>query len=169
MKLIIILLLVILILLPGCDAPVTVAERENQLQADYDALLVKQTTLIQENERLGNASANLTDLRNEHNKLINNYTTLQTQYAIMEAYYESLRNQYNQLVDQFSSKYSESGAFITGLHNENLKITARYKELDELIAAVNSGNVSILSDNLTDIEYNAFYKGWKLWWGSFNE
>ena len=161
MKKLIILLLCV-ILLSGCDAPVTVAERENQLQADYDALLVKQTTLIQENERLENASANLTDLRNTHNKLINNYTTLQTQYAILEAYYEAATEQYNAMIEQSSSKYVYTDETIKELSQKYAKLDWQWQHLNTQIEAVNNKNVPILSDNLTDIEYNAFYKGWEL-------
>jgi len=169
MKLIITLLLIILIPLSGCDAPVTVAERSDQLVDDYNALLVEKDNLLLENTRLEKAKEECTGLRDEHNALINDYSNLQTQYVVLEAYSQTIRDQYTALLEQFSTRYVDSGERYTEIYKQNMILTERYRELDGQIEAVHKENVPLLSDNLTEPEYNAFYKGWRLWWGEFND
>ena len=168
-KLIITLLLILLILLPGCDAPVTVAERSDLLLHDYNTLLAENDALKAQIGILEKAKEEITATQDEFNKLILDYHNLQTQYVILEAYSQTIRDQYTVLIEQFSTRYVDTGVKYTELYKMNMKLIERYKELDGQIAAVHSGNVSILSDNLTDSEYSVFYKGWKLWWGEFND
>jgi len=168
MKKLIVLLLCV-ILLAGCDAPVTVAERSDQLVNDYNALLVEQDNQLLEIERLKKANEKCTSLRDEHNALINDYSNLQTQYVVLEAYSKIIRDQYTALLEQFSTRYVDSGERYTEIYKQNMILTETYRELNEQIDAVHKGNVPLLSDNLTETEYNAFYKGWNLWWGEFNE
>ncbi len=168
-KLIITLLLLLLIILLGCDAPVTVAERSDQLLHDYNTLLAENDALKSQIGILEKAKEEITATQDEHNKLILDYHNLQTQYVILEAYSQTIRDQYTALLEQFSTRYVDTGVKYTELYKMNMKLIERYKELDGQIAAVHSGNVSILSDNLTDSEYSVFYKGWKLWWGEFND
>lgn len=171
MKILIILLLCV-ILLTSCDAPagsIMGDLQKDNLLRDYNALVVERDNLQLEVNRLENTSANLTALRAEHNKLINNYTALQTQYAILEAYNQSQREQYDALLETFAMQFADKGDAITYLYKENIKLEEKHKELNTQIASVHSENVTILSANLTDNEYSAFYKGWKLWWGEFND
>ena len=168
MKKLIILLLCV-ILLSSCDAPVTVPERSNQLVADYDALKTDYNALLLECEKKENASTNLTALRNTHNKLINDYHALQTQYVILEAYSQTIREQYNALLPQIGKTSADKDKAMKELAQQYAIVENRYRLITNQLDAVHKENVSILSDNLTDIEYNAFYKGWKLWWGEFNE
>lgn len=54
--------------------------------------------------------------------------------------------------------------------NEELqKAQSRLAIINNHIGTVRKGNVPELSDNLTAEEYAAFYKGWDIWWRTFNE
>lgn len=163
------ILLLIAILLVGCGSPAPAVENDTQLLDDYNALTTENNELKGKIGILEKAKEEITATQDEYNKLILDYHNLQTQYVILEAYSQTVRDQYTNLLEQFSTRYVDSGERYTELYKMNMKLVERYKELDGQIEAVHKEKVSLLSDNLTEIEYNAFYKGWKLWWGNFNE
>ena len=167
MKKLIILLLLCVILLSGCGNPVPEVENDTQLLDDYNILMVENEELRVQIGILEKAKEEITATQNEYNKLILDYHNLQTQYVILEAYSQTIRDQYTTLLEQFSTRYVDTGVKYTELYKMNMKLIERYKELDGQIEAVHRGNVSILSDNLTDSEYGVFYTGCKLWWGEF--
>jgi len=169
MKLIIVILLFFTILLSGCGKPTPTVENDIQLLDDYNALMAENNELKVQVGILEKAKEEITITQNEHNKLINDYHALQTQYVILEAYSQTIRDQYTALLNQFSTGYVDTGQKYTELYKMNMKLVERYKELDGQIEAVHKKKVPLLSDNLTEIEYNAFYKGWELWWGEFND
>lgn len=162
-----IILLLCVILLSGCGTPDAVTD--NQLQADYDSLLADYDYSVLENERLGNVSANLTAIIKKHNQLANDYHALQTKYTILEAYYNTAVEQHNKAIAQYSDVYVYRKDAMKDLNLEYARAELRLKNINIHLDAVHDKNVPILSDNLTDIEYSAFYKGWELWWGTFNE
>ena len=167
MKLIIILL--IAILLSGCDAPVTVAERTDNLLYDYNALQAEHETLLINYEALKKAKEELSNQVAECNELINSYASLQTKYVILESYYNNLQEQYNALLPQIGKTSVDKDKAMKELAQQYAITDNRLRLLTNQIQAVHTRNVPILSANLTDIEYNAFYKGWELWWWTFNE
>ncbi len=164
-----IIILLCVILLTGCGKPTPAVENDTQMLDDYNTLMAENGELKVQIGILEKAKEEITATQNEHNKLINDYHALQTNYIILEVYSQTIRDQYTNLLNQFSTRSVDSGERYTELYKMNMKLVESYKELDGQIAAVHSGNVSILFDNLTDSEYSAFYKGWKLWWGEFND
>jgi len=163
------ILLLCVILLIGCGKPMPGVENDTQLLEDYNALMVENDALKAQIGILEKAKEKITINQNEYNKLINDYHALQTQYVILEAYSQTIRDQYTALLEQFSTRYVDTGKKYTELYKMNMKLVERYKELDYQIAAVHKEKVPLLSDNLTESEYSAFYKGWELWWGEFND
>ena len=168
MKLIITLLL-FTILLSGCGLPEPLPTPKEQLKIDYATLLSDYNNLMMKADRLEKANAELIGNQDKCNELINAYSNLQTQYIILEAYYQSVADQYNALLPQIGSQNIASDKALKELNKQYMDLEKRQLEITTQIQAVHSKSVTLLSDNLTDIEYNAFYKGWELWWGSFNE
>ena len=66
-------------------------------------------------------------------------------------------------IDAFNEQYLAS--------QERMKvITDAFDTVKNKAVIIQSGNITMaLSANLTVAEYNAFYKGWDLWWWTFNE
>jgi len=160
---------ILFMLLTGCDAPVTVAERSNQLLHDYNALMVENDALKTQIGILEKAKEEITINQDECNKLINDYHALQTQYVILEAYSQTIRDQYNALLPQIGVRNADKEKATKELAQQYAIVKNRHRLIMSQLDAVHKENVPILSDNLTDIEYRAFYKGWNLWWGEFNE
>lgn len=163
------ILLLIAILLSGCDAPVTVAERTGQLLYDYNALQAEHETLLINYATLKKAKEELSNKVAECNELINSYASLQTQYAILESYYNNLQEQYTTLLPLIGVQSADREKAMKELAQQYAIMKNRQREITNQIQAVHSESVPILSANLTAEEYAAFYKGWKLWWWTFNE
>ena len=165
----IITMLLLIILLSGCDAPVTVAERTDELRYEHEALQVEYDNLLLNYGILEKAKDELSNLRDEHNKLITEYTNLQTKYAILESYYKNLQEQYTALLPQIGKTSADKDKAMKEMARQYALTDLHLRQINEQIEAVHTKNVPLLSANLTDIEYNAFYKGWELWWWTFNE
>ena len=165
------ILLLIAVLLSGCGAPLPepLPTPKEQLKIDFKNLQSEHETLLLNYGALKKANEELKGNQAKCNELITANANLQTQYAILESYYEILREQYGDLINQFSEKYAGDSEIITEFYKQNVKLIERQRELNQSIEEVHSKNVPLLSENLTETEYNAFYKGWKLWWGTFNE
>lgn len=163
-----IIILLIAILLSGCGSPSVVPD-DAQLKEDYATLLADYNNLTLNAERLEKANAELTSNQEKCNELINAYSSLQTKYAILESYYNNLQEQYNALLPQIGVQNIEKDKAMKELAQQYAISENRLRLITNQIEAVRSKNVPLLSANLTDIEYNAFYKGWELWWGEFND
>lgn len=161
------ILLLIAILLSGCAAPLPAPEPQpvedcSKLQAEHETLLLNYDALKKANEELS-------DNAQKCNELINSYASLQTKYVILESYYNNLQEQYNTLLPQIGKTSADKDKAMKELAQQYAIADNRLRLLTNQIQAVHTKNVPILSANLTDIEYNAFYKGWELWWWTFNE
>lgn len=169
MKLII--MLIIAILLSGCGngTPIDNIEDDDFLFKEHQALLVRFDNLLLEIDRLKKAKQELSANAKKCNELINSYSSLQTKYAILESYYQNLTEQYNALLPQIGAQYVDKDKAMQELTEQYAELEKRQLLITNQIQLVRSKNVPLLSANLTDIEYNAFYKGWELWWGTFNE
>lgn len=165
------ILLIIAILLSGCGngTPIDNIEDDDFLFKEHQSLLVRFDNLLFEIDRLKKANEELSEHRDKCNELINSYANLQTKYAILESYYNNLKEQYNTLLPQIGSQYVEKDKTLQELTEQYHELEKRQLLITNQIALVRSKNVPLLSANLTDIEYNAFYKGWELWWWTFNE
>lgn len=113
----------------------------------------------------GKDSANIYD---KYNKLVGDYANLRTKYAVLEASYESTFGLYKELSEKFSGTYQCDKKALTEMNEQYRDLANRQEELRVQIEKVKNKEVQLLSDNLTDEEYNAFYKGWDLWWGSWH-
>lgn len=161
------ILLLIAILLSGCAEPLPTLQEQpkadcSTLQAEHETLLLNYGALKKAKEELSNKVAKC-------NELINSYASLQTKYAILESYYNNLSDQYNALLPQIGAGLAEKDKALKELNQEYARAVFRLGEVTKHLDTVNDKNVTLLSENLTAEEYAIFYKGWELWWWTFNE
>lgn len=158
---------ILFIVLSGCAEPLPTPQPEPK--ADCSTLQAEHETLLLNYGALKKAKEELSENAKKCNELINSYNTLQTKYAILESYYNNLQAQYTALLPQIGVQNADRDKAMKELSQQYAISANRLRLITNQIDAVRNKNVPLLSTNLTDIEYNAFYKGWALWWGTFNE
>lgn len=158
--------------LSGCGADI---EPDNELFNKYQTLSANYTALQNEFNILQFNYENLKEVkverdacRDEYNALAGNFTRLQTELAILEAHYQTVSDQYTALASGFSTIKKDDDETLEQINKQYQELIERHKEINTQIKAVRDKKVELLSDNLTNSEYKAFYKGWELWWDSFN-
>ena len=127
MSLVLISLLLMIVLLPGCGVP---REEYDKIERDLGAAQVQlsQVTseLTRKNAEVQQLDGELTSSKNQYNDLQNDYNELENRYDKLEAELTSLNNQY----DALQNNYDE-------LYNEYLELLADYTStLDEYISAL---------------------------------
>lgn len=173
MKLIIIILLCV-ILLSGCAEPLpasqpTQKEDCSTLQAEYDVLQFNYDSLKR-------ASEGTKDANEKYNAQVNELQVLRIENAALKGQLQILTGQYNAALNALTGSQADAMKALEEMNSQIEKMTsqfeaeqARNRAINEQVRKVMEKKVTLLSDNLTDIEYNAFYKGWELWWWTFNE
>lgn len=173
MKLIIITLLII-ILLSGCTSPLpapqsTQKEDCSALRAEYDVLQFNYDSLKR-------ASIDSSELQKKYNALVEEIRVLSVEKAALDGQMQVLTSQYNAAINALSGGQVDAVKALEDMNRQIEKMTSQFEAeqernrlINEQVQKVMDKKVTLLSANLTDIEYNAFYKGWDLWWGTFNE
>ena len=166
------IIILILLTVSGCSAEL---DTESELFNEYQVLSGKHTALQNEfnvlqfnYENLKEVKAERDACREEYNALAGEFTALQTELAILKVHYQSVSDQYNVLATGFSTTQMDTDEALELLNERYKELVERHKEVDAQIKAVRDKKVELLSDNLTGSEYKAFYKGWELWWDTFN-
>ena len=140
------LILLLLLLLVGCGSP----------------QLVEKPMAVE--------SANCSALETQYTDLAGKFATMEANYKIQKSYYDALKASYDTLLSNLDVRSQD---FYKSLEREMLlhqELQKKHAELRGELNLVNDrGDIMItenmtLSDNLTESELKAFYKGWDLWW-----
>jgi len=127
--------------------------------------------------RLANKEESIANLNNQALRLSGELQTAQLALGIQKALHEKQLATMTELINKMSGEYVIDTSTITAFNEQYLEVQKRLAVIADAFAAVDNkavriqtDNVSmLLSDNLTQAEYKAFYKGWDLWWWTFNE
>lgn len=162
-----ILLILFAILLSGCAAPLpapqpTQKEDCSTLRAEYDVLQFNYDSLKR-------ASIDSSELQKKYNALVEEIRVLSVEKAALDGQMQVLTSQYNAAINALSGGQVDAMKALEEMNRQLAAEQERNRIINEQVWKVMDKKVTLLSANLTDIEYNAFYKGWNLWWGTFNE
>ena len=141
------LILLLLLLLVGCGSP----------EQPVDKLAVVEP-------------ADCSVIEAEYAELAGKFASMEANYKLQKSYYDALKASYDTLISKLDIRSQD---FYKNLEREmalRQELQDKYDEIwKELNLVNNRGDVMItenmtLSDNLTESELKAFYKGWDLWW-----
>ena len=169
-KVLMVVLAILVCTVIGCAKPegavggqnLVIARELKALQAEFDTLQFNYDSLKR-------ASEGTKDANEKFNAQVNEMQGLRVENAALRGQMEVLTGQYNAVVRALTGKQADAvGALV--LMNDQLNLAREQSnEINAQVKKVRDKNVSLLSDNLTDVEYASFYKGWELWWGTFND
>ena len=170
----VLIFILLLVLLAGCGSPKAQVTNQvatsdcKELQGKYDALQFNFDSLKR-------ASLDSKEMLDKYNGMINEHQSLRVENAALKGQIETLTSQYQYAVNALTSSQKSGLESLEDMDRQLADLNklladtiARHKLVDDQIQLVRSEKVKLLSDNLTADEYKAFYKGWGLWWGTFN-
>jgi len=160
--------IILVVLVVGCsESVVTVptgitTQKYNALQQKYDTLKINYDSLKR-------TTAENKDFRLKYNDLVKELQVVRAENIVLSSQVQHLTATYNAAIQALSGKNTDASVALEQL-NEQLKINIEYNNtINEQVEKVMKKKVPLLSANLTSAEYTAFYKGWNLWWGTFND
>lgn len=112
---------------------------------------------------------NYEDIKENYQKAVNDYNQLHVQYSLLANDYDNLREQYVNVLAQVENRpaydyQQQLEAMNDALIDKDRVIAderARYDNLQQAIDNVTQKKPLWLTDNLTDEERVAFFKGWE--------
>ena len=134
----------------------------NTLKSQYDTLKFNYDSLKK-------AFDESKDWHGQYNGLVDSVRVLQTENVVLKAQIESLTSQYQAALNVLSGSQTSNLKELEAMNRRLQEQMEWNRTINEQVELVRAKKVQLLSDNLTDAEYNAFYKGWSLWWGTFND
>jgi len=171
------LIICTLLLLTGCGTPVNTDDVTAPAPAVTDNCGWYKLKVESLESRLANKEESIANLNNQALRLSGELQTAQLALGIQKALHEQQLASMTELVNKMSGEYVIDTSTITAFNEQYLEVQKRlaviadaFTAVDNKAVIIQSGNVTmLLSDNLTAAEYKAFYKGWNLWWWTFNE
>jgi len=162
-------LMVVLLVLTSCGSPepepsdlylkyIEIEGKHTALQNTHNALLFNYEQLEKAKVEYEASLVKCNESDAQHRALLINHGLLEVRYKSMEAYY----------IKMFKAIAPAEGA-LEEMNKQYLTLVERSRVIDEQLAAVNAKKVKMVSDNLTASELDIFYRGWNLWWETFNE
>lgn len=127
----------------------------NRLQFNYDSL-----------------KKSCDESRNWHEKynaLVDETRVNQVENAALKGQVQSLTSQYQAALNALSGNQAVGLKELEAMNKKLEQAKEWTRTIDKQLEKVRDKKVQLLSDNLTEAEYKAFYKGWELWWGTFND
>jgi len=109
------------------------------------------------------------DWHGQYNGLVDDVRVAQTEKAVLQGQLQSLTAQYQAALNALSGNQAGNLEELEAMNRRLQEQMDWNRTINEQVELVRAKKVQLLSDNLTDAEYNAFYKGWELWWGTFND
>ncbi len=170
MKLLLVALVILSCITAGCAKPEGTAGGQNLIiTRELKALQVEFDTLQFNYDSLKRASEGTKDANEKFNAQVNEMQRLRVENAALYGQMGVLTDQYNAVVSALTGKQADVVKALV-LMNDQLNLAREQSnEINAQVKKVRDEKVSLLSDNLTDGEYKTFYKGWDLWWNTFNE
>jgi len=142
------LVLLLLVLLVGCGSPEE-PDRTEQLWLE---------------------PADCSAVEAQYTELKGKFATMEANYKLQKSYYDALKVSYDTLLSNLDVRSQDFYKSLESLMAQHKDLQEKHNELwQELNLVNNRGDIMIaenmtLSDNLTESELEAFYKGWDLWW-----
>ena len=155
----------------GCaESPESAANKQTvifskeckELQTKYDSLKFNYDSLKR-------ASDGTRDANERFNAQVNEMQRLRVENAALRGQMEVLTGQYNAAINVLTGNQANAVKKLVQMNDQLNLAREQSNEINEQVKKVRDKKVPLLSDNLTDAEYKAFYKGWGLWWGTFND
>ena len=154
----------------GCAKPESAAGLQNLIiTRELKALQAEFDTLQFNYDSLKRASEGTKDANEKFNAQVNEMQRLRVENAALSGQMEVLTGQYNAVVSALTGKQADAVGALKQMNDQLNLAREQSKEINAQVKKVRDKKVSLLSDNLTDVEYKAFYKGLGLWWGTFND
>ena len=111
----------------------------------------------------------------EYAELAGRFATMEANYKLQKSYYDALKASYDTLLSNLDVRSQGFYKSLESLMAQHQDLQEKYDEIWQELNRVNdrkdimiTENMT-LSDNLTESELEAFYKGWDLWWETVKE
>ena len=111
----------------------------------------------------------------EYAVLVGKFATVEANYKLQKSYYDALKASYDTLLSNLDVRSQGFYKSLESLMAQHQDLQEKYDEIWQELNRVNdrkdimiTENMT-LSDNLTESELEAFYKGWDLWWETVKE
>ena len=165
-----IVLILALALLVSCSSP------KNSTVPSVVVPISKYQALQTENERLQynydslkKASIDANEVQKKYNELAGKQQALTIENALLREQQKNMTAQTNAFLAKLNTVQNTSSGQLETMSQQLQDQAERHRTINDQLSLVNNKQVSILSANLTESERSAFYKGWNLWWDTFNE
>lgn len=168
------LILFVVLVIAGCGSPEPeptsdIYQKYQKLNTEHIALQSVHDVLLLNYESQKKAKQASDNCCANYNELLNEHRNLQIELGVLKAYSYSQNAYYEEMFAGLSSGMIKDTEALDVLNEQYQELANRYKIVNEQLAALNVRKAKVISDNLTADELKVFYRGWDLWWGTFNK